>query len=188
MKTVKKLLKIAGIICFVIAGYYAYLNIEENKQVGKVSAQIYREMEQDIRPKVSSENSSMAVKNIDGIDYIGFIEIPSFDLNLPVGSSFSYEQLKMTPALFNGSYYDDNMIICAHNYATHFGPINNLKPNDIIKFVNVSGEVYSYKVSNVEILNPSELEQLLNEDDWDLTLFSCTFDTLNRIIIRAIRI
>lgn len=126
---------------------------------------------------IGSENDEMPVMTIDGRNYIGHLEIPKLNKKLPVGASFIYDQLKLTPALFSGSYYDNSMIICAHNYPTHFGELESLNPGDIVQFANSSSRLYQYQITNIEIMEPTEIGRLTAEGDWDLTLFTCTFDT-----------
>lgn len=68
----------------------------------------------------------MPVKTINGRDYIGVLSIPSLELELPVISQWDYPALKVAPCRYSGSLYQDNLIICAHNYASHFGKLKEL--------------------------------------------------------------
>ncbi|MBD3949212.1 sortase [Tuanshanicoccus lijuaniae] len=188
MRVVKKLLRLIAVVCWLAAAFYANQNIQESQQAGKVSRMIYQELVATAQPAMTSESSSMGVLSVDGQQYIGYLQIPALKMNLPVGAEFSYEQLKQTPTRFQGSYYDKDMIVCAHNYLSHFAELESLRPGDEIKFKNVSGQVFRYQVTNIEILAPDQLADLVKKGDWDLTLFTCTFDTLNRVVIRAAQI
>lgn len=54
----------------------------------------------------------MPVVSIDGIDYIGYLEIPSLGLTLPVISETSSGNLLKAPCRFFGSAYTGNLQLC----------------------------------------------------------------------------
>ena len=81
---------------------------------------------------------------INGQKCIGVLEIPSLKRSLPVISEWSYPKLKKSPCRYKGSVYQDNLIIMAHNYVSHFRKIGELKvgekiilPMPIIIFLNL---------------------------------------------------
>jgi sortase A len=43
--------------------------------------------------------------------YIGVIQIPSLNLELPVNSEWSYPKLKHSPCRYAGSYLDDTLVM-----------------------------------------------------------------------------
>ena len=69
----------------------------------------------------------MPAVEIDGGRYIGVLELPSLGLELPVMESWSYPNLRVAPCRYGGSAYQDDLIIAAHNYASHFGRLKELK-------------------------------------------------------------
>jgi sortase A len=88
-----------------------------------------------------------------------------------------------------GSVFTDDLIICAHNYNTHFGTIKNLHTDSEIIFTDVTGKTYRYTVINMEELPGTAVEQMQfgDADDWDLTLFTCTLSGQTRVTVRAAR-
>ena len=72
----------------------------------------------------------MPTQEVDGRKYIGRIEIPVVEMSLPVMDSWSYENLREAPCRYKGSAYLDDLILAAHNYTRHFGPISQLVPGD----------------------------------------------------------
>lgn len=130
----------------------------------------------------------MPVVKIDGEWYIGILEIPSLNLTLPVREQWSYENLRNTPCCFEGSVYQDNMVIAGHNYSGHFRNLRDLSIGDEIRFTDGEGNLFCYQVSNVEILEPDDVENMIQEsEDWDLTLFTCTYGGQTRHTVRCIR-
>lgn len=98
-----------------------------------------------------SDSLEMAVAEIDGYDYIGYISIPALGLDLPVMSSWSYEQLRIAPCRYYGSTKTGNLVIAAHNYSRHFGNIKNLSQGDAVSFTDMEGTVTRYEVDEVFI-------------------------------------
>ena len=78
------------------------------------------------------------------------------------------------------------MGIAAHNYASHFGRLKELSAGDTVSFMDVEDNVFSYTVEDLELLNPYDISQM-TQGDWDLTLFTCTLDSRQRVTIRCRR-
>lgn len=145
--------------------------------------------EEEIQPELDPEQE-MTVTDIDGWGYIGYLSIPSIGLELPVMSEWSYAGLKVAPGRYSGSTYADNMVVCAHNYAKHFSPIKWLALGIEVYFTDMDGQRWSYEVSNVETIQPTDIDKMItasDEDAWDLTLFTCTTGGRARCAVRCTR-
>ena len=132
----------------------------------------------------------MTEVELEGWNYIGYLSIPSIGLNLPVMSEWSYAGLKIAPGRYSGSTYADNMVVCAHNYAKHFSPIKWLALGSEVYFTDMDGQRWSYEVSNVETIQPTDIDKMItasDEDAWDLTLFTCTTGGRARCAVRCTR-
>ena len=133
----------------------------------------------------------MTVTAIDGWDYIGYLSIPSIGLALPVMNEWSYAGLKIAPGRYAGSLFTDDLVICGHNYARHFSPIKRLAVGTEVQFVDMDGKEWDYTVSKVEVLQPTQIEEMVGKtdaDDWDLTLFTCTTGGSARCAVRCTRV
>ena len=128
----------------------------------------------------------MPVQTINGRDYIGVLTIPSLELELPVLSQWDYPALKVAPCRYSGSLYQDNLIICAHNYASHFGKIKNLRVGDTAIFTDMAENVVRFQLAAQETIQPEDLEAM-EAGDWDLTLFTCTVGGQSRVTVRFVR-
>ena len=133
------------------------------------------------------DKTIMQTIKINGYDYIGTIIIPSLNLRLPIMSEYDYDRLKISPCRYYGSIYTNDLIICAHSYKTHFKYIGNLNQGDKIIITDVSGINYIYAVLEIEILNPNDVSKMI-DNQFDLTLYTCTNDGLKRITVRCNRI
>ena len=125
----------------------------------------------------------MPVKTMNGIEYVGILSIPVLQIELPIANQWSYPNLKIAPCRYSGSAYQNNLIICAHNYASHFGMIKNLRAGDLAVFTDMDGNEFIYHVVDREVLNPSDIPGM-EAGYWDLTLFTCTIGGKSRVVIR----
>ena len=123
---------------------------------------------------------AMPTRRIDGIDYIAQISVPSLDLDLPIASSWTYETLKSTPCRYSGSAYSRDLVLLAHNYATHFGGIGQLEQGDQLILTDMDGNIFYYEANCVEVLPPTAVEEVI-DSGFDLTLFTCTVGGKQRI-------
>lgn len=135
-------------------------------------------------------NTEMATVEVDGYEYIGTLSIPSYGLELPVMAAWSYAGLKLAPGRYTGSVWTDDLIICGHNYERHFGNLKYLEPGDAITFTDVEGNVFTYQVEEVVILQPTDVEEMVSQESgqWDLTLFTCTIGGQTRVTVRCSRV
>ena len=133
------------------------------------------------------QSKEMKRTNINGYDYIGTITIPALNLELPIMSEYDYNRLMISPCRYYGSIHTNDLIICAHSYKTHFKYIDNLKQKDLIMITDIDGNNYFYEVLEIEILNPDQVSEMIN-NEFDLTLYTCTNDGQKRITVRANRI
>lgn len=204
----------AGVVCMVLGG--ALLlgaagllseNRREESRAGEESAQVMvrlrQEMEQAALPeetRTEPEQSpgaeetplpdpagrEMPTLEIDGQTYIGYLELPTLGLSLPVMSEWSYPKLRVAPCRYWGSAYDDSLVILAHNYDRHFGRLQELATGDPVQFIDADGVIYQYTVEKQEILEKPDVEKMV-DSGYDLTLFTCTYGGRHRVTVRLRR-
>lgn len=126
----------------------------------------------------------MPIIEIDGNRYVGYIDVPSLELSLPVLESWSYPNLKISPCRFEGDVYHKGFVIAAHNYQRHFGGLKNLSVGDEILFTDGEGNIFHYSVAALEQLLPTQVEEMCS-GGWDLTLFTCTLSGQQRLTVRC---
>lgn len=196
MNKIGKVFITLGIFLITISGSLLIYNSYKEYKAGIKSQEAlsilktnYDENNQTIinQKELSEEIKDMETTNINGYDYIGTITIPSLNLELPIMSEYDYDRLNIAPCRYYGSIYTNDLIICAHSYKTHFQDIINLNQKDKIVFTDVTGKTYIYEVLEIEILNPKEVSKMI-DNDFDLTLYTCTSDGLNRVTVRCNRV
>jgi len=183
----------AGLLLIAAALFLSVYNEWESHEARDSARQVIAQL-CDALPTEAGEPTTlpdvrreMPVKTINGRDYIGVLSIPSLELELPVISQWDYPALKVAPCRYSGSLYQDNLIICAHNYASHFGKLKELQPGDIVLFTDMDEHVVTFQMVERETLNPMDAEGM-EAGDWDLTLFTCTIDGQTRVTIRLERV
>ena len=177
------------------AGYNVLDARRAQQQADAVQVQLEEKIEQNkakkkaLLPGQQPLGEEMAVEEIDGRRYIGTIEIPALDKKLPVLEDWSYENLKISPCRYSGTYYTDDLVICAHNYSSHFNGLRWIEPGEEVIFTTVDGVRYRYIITTRETLFPTEVERMINaQDDWDLTLFTCFIGGRTRCTVRCTRV
>ncbi len=188
-----------GIVSLLGAVSLFLYNRTEADAAGKASESVLQTMEEEygvvpestvLMPELYTDKE-MKSTTIDGNEYIGYISIPSVNINLPIMKDWSYDGLKIAPCRFSGSLYTDDMIIAGHNYITHFGPIESLSSGDEVNICDMENNVWQYKVLWIEVIDGTDIEGMMAKsetDNWDLTLFTCTMSGTSRYAVRCERV
>jgi sortase A len=131
---------------------------------------------------LTAEDVKMEEVELDGHRYIGYLSMPTLDKELPIMSTWSYPQLKIAPCRYSGSLRGEDLVLMAHNYVSHFGPIHRLEIGDPVIFTDMYGNITEYVVVGTDILDPSAVDAM-TAGDFDLTLFTCNYGGSNRITV-----
>lgn len=150
------------------------------------SAGTLEELEERISSNSIGEErvSNMAVVEIGGYAYMGYLSIPEIGRELPVMSDWSDEKLKVSPCRYYGSIEAENLVLAAHNYPGFFGHLKDLSVGDSLYFTDAGGNTREYVVSEFDVLHPDEVEKMISSG-YPLTLFTCTEDERDRLTVRC---
>ncbi|MGN0266872.1 MAG: sortase [Lachnospiraceae bacterium] len=181
---------------FFLTIYNLYDNLRAEQSAGQVIDQLKDGLPSDgaadsdgetgIPSYVLCPEMEMPVEMVNGMEIVGVLRIPALELELPVISQWSYPNLKKAPCRYSGSAYLNNLVICGHNYASHFGSLKKLSEGDQAVFADMDGNVFTYKMVERETLLPDSLSSIeeMESGDWDLTLFTCTTGGKSRVTVR----
>lgn len=184
----------AGIVMIVAALGLAGYNFHQEKLAEQTSEEILEKFRfEEVEDLAENElpdyerhpEKEMPAIQIDGNSYIGILEIPAYNLELPVMADWSYPKLRVAPCRYAGSVYTNDLIVAAHNYSRHFGQIKNLLSGDEIRFWDVNGNCFIYEVAEIEELGSTAVEEM-EAGEWDITLFTCTYGGRARVTVRCI--
>ena len=193
---------ILGICCLIASvGFIAYNHWEE-ENAQNASKNILQDVRENILDNIREESTTeesgrnesveipadipreMLTAQVNVYDCIGILSIPVLELELPVLTDWSYTKLKIAPCHYFGSYYEENFVIAAHNYQSHFGRLSALRPEDLVMFTDASGTVYCYEVVLLETL-PGNATEAMITSGFDLSLYTCTPGGASRVTVRC---
>ena len=119
------------------------------------------------------------------------IQIPAIGVDAPIVQGDGWEQLKQGVAQYIGSANpgeSGNMVLSAHNdvYGEIFRDLDQLEEGEEI-IVNTANHSFTYIISNIQIVEPTDVDVMEPTPDPTVTLISCYpywVDT-HRIVVRA---
>ena len=141
---------------------------------------------QDMDAPAAGSSGGTSYVVVEREAYMGILTVPSLGLNLPVNLSWSYPKLRISPCRYSGDVEHNDLVIAAHSYRSHFGNINSLNIGDAVTFTDTHGREYRYYVAAQEIVPPASTRSVVTSP-YDLTLFTCTFDSRSRVVVRCFR-
>ena len=183
-------LLVMGALCLLGALGLTGYNVWDEQRASRSVVESAEQLSTVIRPKAESdqlllpqEQAVMPTVPLDGNNYIGVLEIPTLGLSLPILDECTDSLLKVAPCRYAGNLYD-GLIIAGHNYVSHFKKLSQLAAGDGVRFTDVDGNVWEYTVTTTEIISGYDVEGM-EEGDWDLTLFTCTYGGQDRVTVRC---
>ena len=187
------LLLLAGAVYLLAALGLTGWNLYEQARAGETAQAAAEQLveklvetpEEPEEPEEPDPNRPMPVVEVDGLTYIGLLEIPALERTLPVLSEWSEANAKTAPCRYQGSLYQGDLIIAGHNYRSHFGPLQRLAPGDFVYFTDGEGEKYTFVVDTLETVPGTDFEGM-ESGEWDLTLFTCTWGGQSRLAVRCL--
>ena len=171
------------IIYFICTYFY---KIKEEEKISKQLTNNYNLSR--LYSNIETENTED--NNVSQI--FGTIEIPKIQINYPIFSTLTEENLKIAPCKFYGDDLntDGNICIAGHNYdnGKFFSNIVLLNVDDTI-YIYSNNIKYSYSIISKYEVSPNDLSPIFeyNSDKKCLTLVTCNNLNGNRIIIKAIQ-
>ena len=191
-----RLLICAGFVLLVAAAGLVGYNLWDTRRATDLSGQVLEELapvlaaeEADgtsaaVEDHVLAPEIAMPERLVDGVGYIGVLEIPELELCLPIAGEWDYVRLKNSPCRYTGSVYTEDFVIAGHNYVGHFGYLSRLRLDSEILFTDLDGNTFRYAVVELETLQPQAVEEMTSGTA-DLTLFTCTVGGRSRLAVRA---
>ncbi len=116
------------------------------------------------------ENAAMAAIEIDGIDFVGLLELPDRNIKLPVAASWGNSAFSFRPARYTGSVYDGTLIIGGENIEDNFDFVGSLDPGEEVVFTDMLGCEFHYTVEKISHSDNADTETLQSGSS-TLTLF-----------------
>ena len=154
----------------------------QDAQAGRDAAALLAKVHAALDARRGDLDPELPVVELDGCEYVGYVEIPTLEVELPVMADWDYDRLKLAPCRQFGSSRTDNLVIAAHNYDTHFGKLKELSKGDTVIFTDMEGIVSTYCIEKLETLSPDAVDTVLNSG-YDLVLYTCTKGGKKRVTV-----
>ena len=135
--------------------------------------------------------------NIHQGDVLGYIEIPSINIKLPIYYGSSVDILKKGVGVLEGTSLpvggeNTHSVLSAHTGLANqklFTDIDKLKDGDVF-YLHILKKDLAYKVNQIKVVHPDEIDELKISDDKDyVTLLTCYPYGINteRLLVRGDR-
>ena len=136
--------------------------------------------------------------DVSGDGVMGYVEIPSIDVSLPIYHGTSDEVLQVAVGHIEGSSLpvggeSTHCVVSGHRglpSSRLFTDLDQLGEGDLFLF-HVLGETLTYEVDQIHVVEPDDVTYLSIEEDEDLcTLVTCTPYGVNshRLLVRGHRV
>ncbi|EJT5925483.1 class C sortase [Clostridium perfringens] len=145
----------------------------------------------------TAENQLPEYLNIHEGDVLGYIEIPSINIKLPIYYGTSVDILKKGVGVLEGTSLpvggeNTHSVLSAHTGLANqklFTDIDKLKDGDVF-YLHILKKDLAYKVNQIKVVHPDEIDELKISDDKDyVTLLTCYPYGINteRLLVRGER-
>lgn len=145
----------------------------------------------------TAENELPDCLNIHKGDVLGYIEIPSINIKLPIYYGTSVDILKKGVGVLEGTSLpvggeNTHSVLSAHTGLANqklFTDIDKLKDGDVF-YLHILKKDLAYKVNQIKVIHPDEIDELKISDDKDyVTLLTCYPYGINteRLLVRGER-
>ena len=145
----------------------------------------------------TAENQLPDYLNIHQGDVLGYIEIPSINIKLPIYYGTSVDILKKGVGVLDGTSLpvggeNTHSVLSAHTGLANqklFTDIDKLKDGDVF-YLHILKKDLAYKVNQIKVVHPDEIDELKISDEKDyVTLLTCYPYGINteRLLVRGER-
>lgn len=167
------LLLAAGALMIVRALVLAVNNVQADRESGAGQVTIEQALTEQIAQGThAAPEGDMPIAEVDGISYIGLLEIPTLGLSLPVQSTWNDQSARVSPARWSGSAYDDNLVIAGQAYQSQFGNIGQLQAGDSLALTDIYGNRLEYDVVEQYTIDG---DAVIDTSGADSDLLLCTY-------------
>lgn len=173
-------------ICLLVAAVGALAfwswNIVHSEKQAERYVDTLQELLPEIRDAVLEErsNNTMSVLSVDGTDFMGILEMPSYGITLPVGADWG--RISQYPCRFGGSIYDGTMQIGATTQKGQFDCYRQLSVGDTLIYTDMEGNRYAFEITVLR--NAQHADQAaLQREEAPLTLFIKNMYSFEYLII-----
>lgn len=196
-----KPIEIIGLILFIVIASFAVINIKDILKDKELSESVNIDtivtegnenkdtgiLDNIFNPDSKTENEE--IKIVVPGDSIAVVYVPSVGIKGKIKNGTDEQTLKNYVGKFDGSVDPGqvgNFAIAAHNnvYTEIFRKLNKVKISDEVKIITREKE-YTYKVKNIQTVEPDNVDVLKNGSKAEITLITCNNTASKRIVVKG---
>lgn len=187
MKKVSLTVRILGIALILVSVGILLVNLIHREQAKQKNAAAVAQLRSLMPPEQQGNpqdyyQQEMPVLQLDGVDYVCLLEIPSQGIVLPVQNEWNTTALKSRPCKFWGSIYNENCIIGGSG--NQFDFCARLDLGDSVSLTDMEGTVFTCYVQRIDRSSGAGFDRL-SQGDYPLTLFVRQEYASEYIIVRC---
>ena len=158
------------LVASVVATVWWQWEITSSEKTAKIYTQTIRSLIPTSQGAVLEEkqNNKMPVLSVQETDFVGILEIPSYNSELPVCASWG--EITKYPCQYSGSIYNGTMQIGISSQKGQYDFYREISVGDAVLFTDMQGNCYTYTVSKLRYEKHANNDALTKENA-DLTLF-----------------
>lgn len=150
--TIQKICIIVGVWLIIAAAVTLALwrwNIHNSEKQVQYYVNTLRSLIPEPQVAVPEErrNNTMSVLSVDGIDFVGLLELPRYESVLPVCADWG--KTSRYPCRFTGSIYDGTMQLGATTQKGQYDFYRELSVGDTIHYTDVEGNRYTFTITSL---------------------------------------
>ena len=161
---------------------YWQWNINHSQKQASVYVETLRTLMPQTQNAVPEErrDNTMSVLPVDGVDFVGIVELPRYGSILPVCGNWG--RTSQYPCRFSGSIYDGSMRIGATTQKGQYPFYREISVGDSVVFTDVEGNRYTFQVAAMRYEKHID-QAVLQRQEAALTLFVKNIYSFEYLII-----
>ncbi len=127
-------------------------------------------------------DNTMATLSVDETNFVGILEMPSYDAALPVCADWG--EVSQYPCRFGGSIYDGSLCIGTTSQSGQYDFYREISVGDLVYFTDMEGNRYTFTVTNLRYAKHADRESLQSGES-ALTVFVKNIYALEYLIVNC---
>ncbi len=183
-----KILLTAGLLLVAVSIGLTITDFVRTAAAGDRAAAMAAQLKSALPPRTAgitdTSTADMPVWQWEGQDVVALLEIPAYEVQLPVGAEWDAAAVAAYPRRFSGTTYGDALIIGGSDRRGQLDCLDSLDVEDVVTVTDMRGVEFTYVVDRVE-RSTSAAASVLSDGDASLTLFVRDALSMEYILVRC---
>lgn len=186
-KKISLLLTVTGILLIILSSGLVFFSVHSQKTAVKENNRLVSVL-YSLMPEVTDGviddrvNKDMPLLQVDGMDFAGIIEVPTYNRTLPIFANWDKSRVSSFPCRYSGSIYNGNLIIGGSDNSGQFDFMKQITVSDTVFITDVTGARFTYQVTDIKLTRDVSSESL-EATDADLIFFARNTYSLDYTVV-----